>query len=144
MALLNSRAKGANGERELAALLTAWAREVDVSLSLARNLEQTREGGYDLSGLELYGLAVECKRVETLSIDAWWKQTVRQARNSNLIPILGFRQNRKPWQFKLESWVYPIPVAIPILVDQSTFRIWYQHHLKRMVVGRAVGTGRSD
>ena len=73
--------KGSEGERELARLLVGWAGP-QRGLDLKRNLEQTRGGGHDLVGLEAYGMAVECKRVEQKNINSWWSQAVRQAKQA--------------------------------------------------------------
>lgn len=86
----SQRNKGANGERELAKLL--YDR---LGIELKRNLEQSRNGGYDLEGLPDF--AIEVKRHEKLEVNKWWEQTVSQAERSNRIPVLAYRQNRKPW-----------------------------------------------
>lgn len=109
-----SRNKGQRGEREGAALLMLWSNEVLAHLREAyvkedsldcyedivfnRNLAQTREGGYDLVGLDW--LAVEVKRHETLNVTGWWKQTVEQAKPDQ-IPFLMYRQNRTEWKFRV-------------------------------------------
>lgn len=84
-----SRNKGANFERETANALNArLGREV-----FARNLEQARSGGYDLSND--VGLAPECKRVEKPQFTAWIAQAQRQAKESDRLPVLIWRQNRQ-------------------------------------------------
>lgn len=83
------RVKGQVGEREFISLL-----QERLEVDLSRNLEQTREGGYDIVGLPQ--LAIEIKRQETLSIPAWWAQTLKQAKKGQ-VPILAYRQSRKPW-----------------------------------------------
>lgn len=98
-----AKAKGATAERELAAVLAGWAWEAGFKLSLERNLEQTRGGGFDLNGGPR--LAIECKRVETLAIPAWWAQAVRQA-GDDLIPFLAYRQNKKQWAFRIRVEIY--------------------------------------
>ena len=52
--------KGKSAERELAKLLGDH-----LGLELSRNLDQTRDGGYDLIGLP--GIALEVKRCERLN-----------------------------------------------------------------------------
>ena len=89
-----SRSKGAQGERELANELTA-----ELGVKVARNLLQVREGGYDLKGLPI---ALEVKRQESLNLKAWWGQTIDQA--GELLPVLAYRQNRKPWKFILPAY----------------------------------------
>lgn len=121
--MVNGRIKGANAERELADMLTTWAKSVGVTLVLSRNLEQVRGGGYDLTGLEDYNLAVECKRCETLTVAAWWRQAVRQADKKT--PVLAWRQNRTPWRFKIRAWVYPCNKPVDIELDTDGFKDWF-------------------
>lgn len=84
------RSKGGRGERELAKLLADR-----LGVKVSRNLLQTREGGYDLNGIE--GWALEVKRQESLAINSWWKQTLEQSKGAK--PVLAYRQSRKPWRF---------------------------------------------
>lgn len=129
--MVNGKAKGASAERELAELLTYWGSLASVTLILKRNLEQTRNGGHDLTGLEQYGLAVECKRVEKLDLPAWWAQAERQANVISCLPVLAYKQNRKPWCFKIRitaaieangRWV-TIPADVEM--DMLTFKRWF-------------------
>ena len=90
----SQRNKGANGERELAKLL--YDR---LGIELKRNLEQSRNGGYDLVGLPF---AIEVKRHEELRINEWWEQAVRQTEGLLKAPVLAWRQSRKPWTFRAE------------------------------------------
>lgn len=126
-----AKAKGADGERELASLLTGWAASSGVRLDLSRNLEQTRSGGHDLMGLEEYGMAVEVKRVEAMNMNGWWKQATRQAiAAGNLTPVLAWRQNRKPWRFRVNAWVYPCTLALDIDLEEAQFRAWFISRIK--------------
>jgi hypothetical protein len=88
------RVKGAVGEREVLALLSER-----LGVKLERNLSQTRNGGADC--IQLGKVSLEVKRQERLNITAWWEQAVKQA-GSN-IPVLAFRQSRKPWTFVVDS-----------------------------------------
>lgn len=89
------RDKGARGERELAKEL--YDR---LGIELKRNLEQSRNGGYDLEGMPKF--AIEVKRHEKLEIAKWWAQATEQARLANRVPVLAWRQSRKPWAFRTE------------------------------------------
>lgn len=120
-----SRDKGARGERELSDLLTIYAREVGITLKLSRNLDQTRDGGHDLKGLEQWGLAVEVKRVETPAIAKWWQQAVRQADAVNCQPVLAYRQNRHPWRFRITATVPPANDPLTIDLDAENFKKWF-------------------
>lgn len=115
----------------MAGLLDAWAREVGVPLQLKRNLEQTRGGGHDLSGLEEFGLAVEVKRVEKPAINSWWSQAVRQALKAKAIPVLAHRRNRQPWRFRVRVWVYPCQKLLDVDMEADQFKQWFQTVVKR-------------
>ena len=90
MAKINSRAKGKAGELEVVHIL----RE-ELGLEITRNLDQWRDGGADLLGVE--GWAIECKRAKQPSLAPWWEQTVRQA-GSTKIPALWYRLDRRYWR----------------------------------------------
>ena len=87
----SERRKGATAERELAKILFD-----ELGIELKRNLDQTRDGGYDLVGLDL---AIEVKRRESESRGSWWVDAVKKA--GKKIPVLAYRSNRRPWQFML-------------------------------------------
>ena len=90
--MTNSRAKGASAEREVFKLIG------DVlGFKVERNLSQTRDGGYD----SVVGdFALEVKRQEALSINAWWEQATTQAGRCDppKMPMLIYRQSRQPWR----------------------------------------------
>ena len=98
MAKINSRAKGKAGERELIGELKKLLPS-EMTSELTRNLDQTRDGGHDILGLD--GWALEVKRyAEVLPADLarFWDQTTEQARNNEARPALCFRQDRRPWR----------------------------------------------
>jgi len=92
MAGVNSRNKGKQGERDIANIIY-----YATGINMERNLSQSAKGGHDLNGIP--GISIEVKRQEKLAINTWWKQTIRQALDADSIPILVYRQNRKPWIF---------------------------------------------
>lgn len=101
MSRINVRTKGAQGEREFC----KWLYEnMNVPLP-QRNLEQVRSGGSDI--IEVEPFFFEVKRCETLSLDAWWHQVVVACKKSMLdpspVPVVCFRQNRKPWEFLISA-----------------------------------------
>jgi hypothetical protein len=51
--------------------------------------------------LSLEGYSIEIKRHESLSIGAWWKQAQEQAERVGAVPVLAYRQSRKPWAIVL-------------------------------------------
>jgi hypothetical protein len=99
MGKINSRAKGKSGERELIGELKKLLPE-EMSSELTRNLDQTRDGGHDILGLE--GWALEVKRyaqVLPADLDRFWEQAVEQAaRNDGSRPALCFREDRRDWR----------------------------------------------
>lgn len=94
----SERRKGAEGERELASILSG-----ELGIELKRNLDQTRDGGYDLQGL---CLAIEVKRREKEDLSGWWRDAVHKA--GGRIPVLAYRRSRQPWRFvvPLEAVMY--------------------------------------
>lgn len=97
---INSRAKGKSGERELIGELKRVLPEL--SDALERNLEQTRDGGYDISGLN--GWAPEVKRYAKIlpaDIDVFWKQACKQARSEHKRPALFMREDRREWRVRV-------------------------------------------
>lgn len=89
------RAKGAQGERELAGRLT----ELLGNQTVQRELSQTRDGGCDLVLKSTAGdVHVECKRVERRSPDifAWLGQCEASCSNGELA-VVAWRPNRRGW-----------------------------------------------
>lgn len=134
-----SRGKGQRGEREAATVFAEWSLPVcdymgEAGIELKRNLMQSRQGGYDLVGLDW--LALEVKRHETLSVGAWWTQTLKQA-GPGQIPVLMYRQNRTPWRFRVRlksahfapcgQFSTTSELVADLVADQA--KLWYQHEL---------------
>ena len=86
---VNSRNKGAAGERELANILKEYG-------YTARRGQQFcgKNGDADVVGLD--GIHIECKRVEKLNIEKAMEQAKTDARAGE-IPAVFHRKNRKPW-----------------------------------------------
>lgn len=87
---MNSRAKGKNGELELAAALREFGYE-------ARRGQQFKGGG-DSPDIVCDGLAdfhVECKRVESGNLYNWLDQAIRDAGGKT--PVVMHRRSRKGW-----------------------------------------------
>jgi hypothetical protein len=105
---INIRTKGSSAEREIANDLNLIIRDVmkecgyqnnqlnNHTYFAQRNQNQTAVGGKDL--VNTYGYAIEVKRQEALSINTWWKQCVASAEAHGEIPVLLYKQNRKPWK----------------------------------------------
>jgi hypothetical protein len=99
---VNSRAKGARGEREFAALL----RERFPDLEFERGI-QTRGGGAEAADVfGLPGIHWEVKRVEKLNIWAALVQAETDADYASEIPVVAFRQNRSPWYVALPAHAF--------------------------------------
>jgi len=135
--MTNAKQKGANGEREacitLGKMLTGiegaspTGTRVPYSDLLERNLEQTRSGGADIMGIA--GLCIEVKRCETVTIPMWWRQVNRAAENTGTLPVLMYRQNRKPWTFCLPSYLLVVGAKGYLTLGEPDFRVWLRHWL---------------
>lgn len=94
-----SQRKGADGERELAALLQSYGYNIERGGSLSFGEVP------DLSGLP--GVHIECKRAETLRLSEWMAQAEQDAeRFQDGRPAVFHRRNRSPWlvTMRLEDW----------------------------------------
>jgi Holliday junction resolvase len=89
---MNSRAKGARGERELADHLRQYG-------LTARRAQQYcgAAGDSDLIVEELPRLLVECKRVERLHLEKAFSKAITDAAAANKIPVLCHRKNGGEW-----------------------------------------------
>lgn len=94
-----SRTKGAVGEREFCKLLFAELERNGVDSQLSRNLKQTRDGGYDIDGLDQF--AIEIKRAKKSEVRAWWTQCVLQSYESDRTPVLAYRLDRHQWRVRM-------------------------------------------
>ena len=90
---INSRAKGAKGERELARLIR------DRGYDARRGQQYSGLEGEDVVGLEY--IHIECKRVEQLNIDKAMEQAIRDAKTGQM-PAVFHRKNNKKWKVTLE------------------------------------------
>ena len=94
MTKINSRAKGANGEREIAIIL-----KEEYGYDTRRGHQFCGiEGNADLVGFD--GLHMEIKRVEKLNLDDAYAQSVRDAKDGE-IPVVIHRKNRQHWKVTL-------------------------------------------
>jgi len=111
---MNSRNKGATGEREFAKSFL-----IVCGVSLERNLEQTRSGGHDLvvpdSEDSIYAhlireLAIEVKRRKKITdsmLNGFWTQACVQAEEAGLVPCLAYRADNASWRLSLPlDWLY--------------------------------------
>ena len=110
--MTNSRNKGASFEREVANLLT---NDLNLTNSIRRVLEQTREK--HLPDLILGRWYLECKRYGSGAepLDAWWKQVLEATKNKG-IPALVYKFDRRPIKVRV-----PIGAINPSLHLDSPF-----------------------
>jgi hypothetical protein len=138
--MLNIRAKGQGGEREIATILNGIVilamRELGfpessvllASSTIQRNQQQSAVGGSDL--LHTFGLSIEVKRQEQLSIETWWLQCTTAAKRNNEWPVLLYRQNHKPWRC-VTYMSLPMPFNEPfghVMAEMSypNFQMWFK------------------
>lgn len=94
MSKINSRAKGATGEREIANIL-----KEEYGYDTRRGQQFCGiNGDADVVGIE--GLHLEIKRVEKLNLDEAYAQSVRDSKD-NEIPVVVHRKNRQKWKVTL-------------------------------------------
>lgn len=97
---VKSARKGADGERELAAILRGHGYDIQRGGSLSFGEVP------DLTGLP--GIHIECKRAEALRLAEWMAQARRDAeRFGDGLPAVFFRRSRSPWRvvMDLEDWI---------------------------------------
>lgn len=151
MSRINIRQKGAEGEREVIRILTPIVKEVMIELEfpaekvadaekiIQRNQNQSAVGGCDLSNV--FGMSIEVKRQEQLAIGAWWKQCTEAAKRNNEIPVLIFRQNRKPWRIRTYAFLHTpahgggwSSVQAIVEIDEATFKMWFRAWVKAQLL----------
>lgn len=86
---MNSREKGARGERQLAAVLQDYGYDT-------RRGQQYCGANGDADVVGIPGLHIECKRVERLNIYDAIAQSERDARQDD-IPVVMHRKNNCKW-----------------------------------------------
>ena len=95
---LNQRTKGSCGEREFCKILNE---RLNLKKPAERNITQSRFGGADIMTVRPF--AIEVKRGETLQLDKWWLQALRQRTKRCPIAVLAYRQNRRKWRVRIEA-----------------------------------------
>lgn len=96
---MNSRQKGARGERELATELRKYGYET-------RRGQQYSGANGDADVVGLPGIHIEVKRVEKLNIDNAMQQAINDSKEGE-IPAVFHRRDRKPWKVTMliEDWM---------------------------------------
>ena len=95
---MNSRQKGARGERELANVLKSYGYED------SRRGQQYCGSNGDADVVGLSGIHIECKRVEKLNLEKAMEQAEHDRKEQAAV---FHRKDRKPWlvTMKLEDWM---------------------------------------
>lgn len=86
---MNSRRKGADGERELANKLREYGFDSHRGVQYKGSPDSP-----DVVGIE--GFHIECKRVEQLNIEKAMQQSERDAGDN--VPLVIHRKNREEWK----------------------------------------------
>ena len=95
---INSRKKGASGERELANKLK------DYGYKTRRGQQFSGLEGEDVVGLDY--IHIECKRVERLNLEDAMLQAKRDAKQGQM-PTVFHRKNNQKWlvTMELDNWI---------------------------------------
>lgn len=95
---INSKKKGAKGERELVNKLK------DYGYNTRRGQQYNGLEGEDVVGLDY--IHIECKRVERLNLEEAMQQAKRDAEKGQL-PAVFHRKNRSKWlvTMELDDWI---------------------------------------
>lgn len=96
---MNSRAKGARGERELARILRGYGYD-------CRRGQQYCGANGDADVVGLPGIHIECKRGQRLNIDDAMLQAIRDRREGEY-PAVFHRKNNHEWlvTMRLNDWI---------------------------------------
>lgn len=97
---INSRSKGANGERELSKALNKYGYQTWRGQQFSG-----ANGDADVEGL--LDIHIECKRVEHLNLYKAMEQSKRDASVRKQIPTVFHRKNRQKWlvTMELDDWI---------------------------------------
>ena len=140
---INIRAKGQEGEREVQRalepivqrLLKTGGYPVPDKPIIQRNQNQSAVGGSDLSNT--FGLCIEVKRQEQLSINTWWKQCTDAAKSKGETPVLLYRQNGKKWRCVTLVWLH-LPGGMQqqarAEMDWDSFLGWFEQWVRQKLV----------
>lgn len=146
---INIRTKGQEGEREVQRALEPIVRKVMAEggypmpekAIIQRNQNQSAVGGSDLSNT--FGLAIEIKRQEALSINTWWAQCCKAAEPNKETPVLLYRQNGKKWKCVMLVWLtLPGTKAMQFRAELSweDFLIYFENVVRLQLIN---GTGNN-
>lgn len=142
--MVNIRTKGHDFERKIAGdfNLVIWRVFRDSSLNpptkdiVQRNQNQSAAGGGDLVGA--FGLSVEIKAQEALSVNSWWAQCCKSADDAKQVPVLIYKQNQVPPKVCMECEIpYPhIPsrtMRTRVTFEYEVFLKWFEDYVRTCV-----------
>ena len=94
---INSRTKGATNERWIVnAMNDYFNQEIPhFSIQMTRNLDQTRDGGYDILGLDEFAIEAKHYAKGCHYRSEWWQQVCKAA-SDHQIPVLVYKFNHQP------------------------------------------------
>lgn len=132
--MAKAQRKGKQGEREFNSIINTLLGKISVrrkECGLPRlninSVSAVHDNDADIQSIP--GLAIEVKRQETLAINTWWNQTVRQADNLGAIPVLAYRQNRSKWKILLPAYLLGIGIRGYLVCELDTFEDWLYGYL---------------
>jgi len=112
---INSRAKGARGEREWAAMLSKYGFES------RRGAQNGVRDGLDVQG-DIPGWRGEVKSCAKAEWSSWWRQAqdaAERARSLTLAPYVAWRPPRKPWRVRTISSQVWGPSAGDVMIEMD-------------------------
>ena len=95
MGKINSKQKGARGEREFSSLCRGYGYQV-------RRGQQYCGANGDADVVGLPGIHAEVKRVERLNHEDAMAQSMRDAKDGE-IPIVAYRKNNDEWKIEMRA-----------------------------------------
>lgn len=105
--------KGKSGENELCRWL-----DFNLDIDAERNYNQADGHSADII---IDDFIIEVKRREVLDLSSWWYQVSiakQHHKDKDLIPVVAFRQNKKPWQFLVPASLIGVDRGFLIASEQ--------------------------
>jgi hypothetical protein len=109
----SERRKGAEGEREVAAIF----RDVMPDKAVQRAAGGARQESGDL--IRVPGALVSVKRHETLRLPLWTREAAELADPLGLVPIIAYRRSREAWRADLPLADLARYMAVYVLYDHE-------------------------
>ncbi len=113
--MIDSRAKGAGTERwAVNAMMDYFNTHCpEYGIRMTRNLDQTRDGGYDILGLDEFAIEVKHYAKGCHYKQSWWDQ-VCSAASEYQIPVLIYKYNYHPARVVVPiDWFFSAQIEIP-------------------------------